>query len=290
MGKIISIIDNKGGVGKTSSTGILAELLAFTGCRVLCVDLDQQSNLSMLFNCYVKDPVPVLNWRESPEEENKNITELFRYRYRSREEIGSLIKPTFVKNLYIIPSSKRHQKTPDQIIAEKLSNNNTILKKGLATIRDDYDFILIDNAPASDILTVNSIFASDYVLTPVRIDGFSYKGLEETLDTITYIKEEHDVDSVSFLGTFVTQAERNTVLYRDLKESYTDELGGKFFQTSIRKDIRVSEIETIFKPILDYAPNTNAVYDYTRLILEMNILPEDKKKVLEYAIGEREDL
>jgi len=98
------------------------------------------------------------------------------------------------------------------------------------------------------------------------------------------------VDSVSFLGTFVTQAERNTVLYRDLKESYTDELGGKFFQTSIRKDIRVSEIETIFKPILDYAPNTNAVYDYTRLILEMNILLEDKKKVLEYAIGEREDL
>ena len=64
MGKIISIINNKGGVGKTSSTGILAELLAFTGCRVLCVDLDQQSNLSMLFNCYVKDPVPVLNWRE----------------------------------------------------------------------------------------------------------------------------------------------------------------------------------------------------------------------------------
>ncbi|MFR5450696.1 MAG: hypothetical protein ACLTIG_04710 [Roseburia hominis] len=52
----------------------------------------------------------------------------------------------------------------------------------------------------------------------------------------------------------------------------------------------MSEIETIFKPILDYAPNTNAVYDYTRLILEMNILPEDKKKVLEYAIGEREDL
>lgn len=129
MGKIISIINNKGGVGKTSSTGILAELLAFTGCRVLCVDLDQQSNLSMLFNCYVKDPVPVLNWRERPEEEN--ITELFRYRYRSREEIEPLIKPTFVKNLYMIPSSKRHQKTPDQIIAEKLSNNNTILKKVL---------------------------------------------------------------------------------------------------------------------------------------------------------------
>lgn len=117
MGKIISIINNKGGVGKTSSTGILAELLAFTGCRILCIDLDQQSNLSMLFNCYVKDPVPVLNWRERPEEEN--ITELFRYRYRSREEIEPLIKPTFVKNLYMIPSSKRHQKTPDQIIAEK---------------------------------------------------------------------------------------------------------------------------------------------------------------------------
>lgn len=288
MAKIISLINNKGGVGKTSSTGILAELLAFLGYKVLCIDLDQQSNLSMLFNCYVQDPPAVINWRDKPKEEN--ITELFRYRYKAREDIVPLIRNTFIKNLYMIPSSKRHKRTPDQIISEKLSNNNTILKKALAVVRDDYDYILIDNAPASDILTVNSMFASDYILTPVRIEGFSYKGLEDTLDTIAYIKQEHDVESVNFLGTFITQAERNTNLYKDLKDSYIDELGGRFFQTSIRKDIRVGEIETVFKPILEYAPNTNAVYDYSKLLLEMNILSQEKRKILEYAIGEREDI
>lgn len=288
MAKVISLINNKGGVGKTSSTGILAELLAFLGCRVLCIDLDQQSNLSMLFNCYVQDSATVINWRDKPVEEN--ITELFRYRYRTREEVLPLIKSTFIKNLDVIPSSKRHKRTPDHIIAEKLSNNNTILKKALAVVKDDYDYILIDNAPASDILTINSMFASDYILTPVRIEGFSYKGLEETLDTIAYIKEEHDVESVNFMGTFITQAERNTNLYKDLKESYTDELGGRFFQTSIRKDIRVGEIETVFKPMLEYAPNTNAVYDYSKLLLEMEILSEDKRRMLEYAIGERKEI
>lgn len=286
MAKIISIINNKGGVGKTSSTGILAELLAFLGLKVLCVDLDQQSNLSTLLNCYVQDSPAVINWRDKPEEEN--ITELFRYRYRRKEEVQALVKNTGIKNLYMIPSSKRHKKTPDNILFEKLSNNNTILKRALTIVSDEYDFILIDNAPASDILTVNSMFASDYILTPVRIEGFSYMGLEETLHNIAYIKEEHDVENVTFLGTFMTQAEKNTNLYKDLKDSYIDELGGKFFSTAIRKDIRVSEIETVFRPILEYAPNTNAVYDYSKLLLEMNILPEEKRILLEYAIGERE--
>ena len=109
MAKIISLINNKGGVGKTTSTGILAELLAFLGCRVLCVDLDQQSNLSMLFNCYVQDSTAVINWRDKPKQEN--ITELFRYRYRTREEVLPLVQSTSIKNLYLIPSSKRHKKT-----------------------------------------------------------------------------------------------------------------------------------------------------------------------------------
>ena len=67
-----------------------------------------------------------------------------------------------------------------------------------------------------------------------------------------------------------------------------DELGAKFLNTPIREDIKISEIETVFKPILEYAQDTNAVYDYSKLLLEMNILPEDKKQILEYAIGERE--
>lgn len=285
---VISIINNKGGVGKTTSTGILAELLAFLGNKVLCIDLDQQSNLSMMFKAYIQDSEAVINWREAPAEEN--ITELFRYRYKDKEEVERLIKSTPIKNLFIIPSSDRHEKTPNNIQLESISNNNTILKKAIATIKNDYDYILIDNAPASDILTVNSMFASNYILTPVRVEGFSYKGLADTLDTIRYIKEEHDLDYVEFLGAYLTQIKVNTNIYKDLKDSYVDELGTKFLNTPIREDIKIAEIETEFKPILEYAQNTNAVYDYSRLLLEMNILPEEQANILEYAIGEREEV
>lgn len=115
--KIISLINNKGGVGKTTSTGVIAELLAYLGAKVLCVDIDQQSNLSMMFNCYIEDSDDVINGIVQPDE--KNIAELFKYRYRSAYDVRSLIRETPVRNLHIIPSSKRHKKTPLNINSMK---------------------------------------------------------------------------------------------------------------------------------------------------------------------------
>ena len=279
----ISIINNKGGVGKTSSTLILAELMAFLGLKVLCIDLDAQSNLSMILNRYIDDSPNVVNGIESPKE--YNVAELFKYRYRTAEDVCQLIKVTDVPNLSVIPSSKRHEKTLTNIMANETGNNNTILKRALAAVKDRYDFILIDNAPASNIMTVNSIFASDYIITPVRAEGISYKGLRETMETIAYIKEEHDIENANFLGTFITQVETNTNIFKELKETYATELGAKFLKTPIRKDIKVSEVETVFKPLLTYAPNTNAVFDYAALLLELGILPEDKADILKEAVG-----
>lgn len=281
--KIISLINNKGGVGKTTSTGVIAELLAYLGAKVLCVDIDQQSNLSMMFNCYIEDSDDVINGIVQPDE--KNIAELFKYRYRSAYDVRSLIRETPVRNLHIIPSSKRHKKTPLNINSNETGNNNIILKKALATIREDFDYILIDNAPASDILTVNSMFASDYILTPVRVEAFSYKGLKETLDSIAYIKEEHDLENCNFLGAFITQAELNTNIYKDLNRQYQTELGAKFLKTPIRKDIKISEIETVFMPLLEYCSTANAIFDYGNLILELDILNQKEKTLLKKAMG-----
>lgn len=284
MAKVISVTNNKGGVGKTTTSEVLGELLAFLGKRVLVIDLDEQSNLSMLLNRYEEDSSEVINGYEKPEHEN--IAELFKMRYRKREDVLKLILETNIPNLHIIPSSKRHKNSQRNINANETGNNNIILKKALAAIKDDYDFIIIDNAPASNILTVNSMFASDYVITPVRVEGFSYKGLKETLDTIIYIKEEHDIEDLDFLGVFITQAELNTNIYKDLRETYEKELGSKFLRTPIRKDKNISETETEFKPILEHSPNTNAVFDYARLLLELNILDNDAAQMLKCAIGE----
>lgn len=287
MAKVISIINNKGGVGKTTSAAIFSELLAFLGKKVLAVDLDQQSNLSMLLGCYVEDSPAVINGIQFPEEEN--VAELFKYRYRLAEDVKKLIRKTNISGLDIIPSSKRHKHTQRNINTNETGNNNIILKKALASIKENYDYILIDNAPASDILTVNSMFASDYVITPVRVEGFSYKGLKETLDNINYIKEEHDIENLSFLGVFITQAEVNTHVYKDINESYASNLGTKFLKTPIRKDIKVSEIETAFTPILEYSPDTNVVFDYSHLLLELGILDQEAEKRLLFAIGENEE-
>ena len=279
----ISIINNKGGVGKTSSTAILAELMAFLGLRVLCIDLDEQSNLSMLFKCYEEDNQKVIEGIEVPVQQN--ISDLFKYRFRDKEQIEAIVQKTAIESK-VRAAYNQNKFSTDYAEANETGNNNTILRKALNTIKDEFDFILIDNAPASNVLTVNSIFASDYILTPVRAEGFSYKGLKETIETIAYIKEEHDIENANFLGTYITQVETNTKIFKELKESYSEELGVKFLGTPIRKDIKVAEMETIFQSLLSYAPNTNAIFDYALLLLELNILPQEKAQMLKAAIGQ----
>lgn len=283
MCTIISIVNNKGGVGKSTSTGFISQLLAFLGKRVLAVDLDQQSNLSMLLGHYILDSPAVIAGTESPAE--PNIADLFKYRYRTKEDVINLIYPTTIPGLDILPASKRHKQTPIILFANSSGNNNIILKKALATVKDNYDFIIIDNAPANDLLTVNSMFASDLIYVPVRLEGFSYEGLRETIDTVCYIREEHDLTSVALGGVFITQVETNTNIFKDLKGNYEEELSDKFLLTPIRKDVKVSEIETEFKPILEYCPNTNAVFDYANLLLEMNILDDAAQHLLAQSIG-----
>lgn len=292
MAKVISVVNNKGGTGKTTSSCVLTELLAYMGLKVLAIDLDPQSNLSMHFDAYVIDSEAVLNGEE--ESQTKNVADLFRYRtrYSEREELLKLIVRKTLKikgNKYpidVLPASERHIHTPLLVSMNSTGNNNIILKRALESIKDLYDYIIIDNAPASDILTLNSMFASDYVIVPIEAETYSYRGLEKTMNNILKIKSEHSIEKVEFLGAFITRDEPNTNISRDLKEAYQESLGGKLFKTTIRKDVKIKEINTIFKPLLEHAPNTNAVFDYASLLLETGILGEEQSNFLKRSIGE----
>ena len=274
MAKVISIINNKGGVGKTTSTTAIAEILAMCNQKILLIDLDAQSNLSMQFHAYIEDSQDVLNGYELPQ--NKNINDLFRFRYRTKPEVKDLIVNTNVQGIDIIPSSKRHGSTPLSII-NNVGNNNIILKKAIQAVSEDYDYILIDNAPASNILTVNSMFASDYVIVPV--------GLKETVASIFYIKAEHDLDNIKFLGAFITQANKNTNIYKQTQEAYKMELQERFFDTSIRVDTKISEAETALIPLLER--KGNALKDYAQLLIESGIFDTElNTKLNNYVIGD----
>lgn len=283
MAKTISIINHKGGVGKTTSTAILSELLAFLGKKVLLIDNDPQGNLSKMMKQHVDDSDAVANGLENSD--FLTIHELYKYRTRQREEVQRLIHHTYIENIDIIPSTRRHSMTITYLLVNSAGNVNNILKKALDTVKGDYDFILIDNAPATDILTVNSFFATDEIVTPVRCEAFSYDGLKEILSRIVYIKEEHDIATVNFKGVFITQVEPGTNIYKDIREGYATELQEKFLDTPIRKTVTIQEIETDFKPILMYKPNNSAVFDYAELLLGLNVLCDADSNKLKAAIG-----
>lgn len=285
MAKIISIVNNKGGVSKTTTTNLLATLLSTLEKRILIVDCDESGNLSMSYNHFTDDPISVIDGIEEPK--TPNIAELFRYRYRTKEDVQKVIFETFNPMIDIIPASKRHKHTPANIL-KSTGNNNVILKRALQTIRDDYDFILIDNAPADNILTVNSMFASDYVLVPIRVENFSYKGLRETLASLNYIIEEHDLTELAFLGTFLTQANPRTTIFKEMVERGETDFAsagmtGKFFKSYIRVDTKINVINSQFRSILDF-PNSNALIDYAKLLLETGLLDAESAKKLENAI------
>lgn len=282
MGIVISSLNNKGGVRKTTSILLLAELLAYLEQKVLVVDLDGQSNISMALHAYVEETESSIMGRTAPAQEN--IFEVFVERLRSREELLKVIYPTNIKGIDIIPSSKRFARIESSML--ECYKGPFVLNKALRSIKDDYDYVLIDNAPSLDWFTTNSIAASNYVITPIREDGFSKKGLREILDVIREIKDEHDLENVKFLGTFLTQVDPRTIAVRERIRDYQEAIPELIFKTYIRRDTKIAQIESSFVPMLEYSLDSNALIDYCNLLLEMGVLKGDASRKLKLSMGE----
>ena len=284
MGVVISAINNKGGVAKTTSILLLAELMAYLGGKVLVVDLDGQSNASLALHSYVEETESSIMGRTAPKQEN--IFEVFVDRLKTKEEIYNVIYPTNISGISIIPSSKRFSQIERSLM--DCYKSPFVLSKVMRAIKDDFDFILIDNAPALDFFTANSIAASDYIITPVREDGFSRKGLKEILDAVNNIKDEHDLMNVKFLGTFLTQVDPRTNVVKERILDYQKTIPDLLFKTYIRRDTKIAQMESKFVPMLQHSLESNALVDYCHLLLEMNILDADKRTLLLQSIGSEE--
>lgn len=269
--KILSIVNNKGGVGKTTSTIFMGELLALLGKKVLLVDTDESANLSMILGHLQEDSQNVVNGLEPPEK--NNISEVYRYRLRTEEEVKKCIQPV-KRGLDLIPSSKRFSMIPDQLLLQSIKqsqNNNIILKRALQSVSGDYDYIIIDTAPRNDIIIINSLTASDYVVIPVRSEGVSFKGFKETITRLADLKEDYDI-TAEFIGCFQTAAEISTRIYKEYEAEYRSMLGKKALP-SIRKDVKVNEaLSMAGENLIEYTASSNVLYDYGMLLLAMDIL------------------
>ena len=284
MAKVISVGSNKGGVGKTTTIRVEAEILAYLGYKVLVVDNDPQSNLSLLFNRYWEDTDAVVAGIAQPDHEN--IADIFKYRFRDMESVVKTIYKTDIAGIDIIPSSNRHEVTHVNIAANRAGNNNIILKRAIKAIEHLYDYIFIDNAPAIDILTVNNMFAANFILIPVRTEKLSYKGLKETLRCLNNIIEEHDIENLHFLGAFLTQAEVRTKAYKNNRLDIEIALGEKFIKTAVRKDTAICDMNTDMLPLLQSKPNTNAIFDYSSMLIELGLLDQKAEDILRQSISQ----
>ena len=191
--KKLSILNIKGGVGKTTSTINLASTLAEEGKKVLIVDIDAQSNSTMLFKVYDIDALSVSDILL-----DKNIN------------VIDVIKDTDFDNIDILPSNISLAFTEKKILLDVTRNQQNRLKKALEQVEDKYDYCLIDCPPSLNMITINALVASDEVIVPIKIDKFALDGLGYLLDSIDEVKDEFN-PNLKFLGCFITMDNATTV-------------------------------------------------------------------------------
>lgn len=269
--KVISAINIKGGVGKTTTIGSLAEIMAELQKKILIIDMDPQANCSQLFRRYQTG------------DRNINDVLMLKGSEINQENVKKSVQRTDNPNIDIISSDEELTFVNNSITFDTSRAQQLILKKALNTIKEDYDYVLIDNTPFYNLLTINSLCVSDYVITPVGINGFSYAGLTRLLTEIYKIKEEFNED-LTFLGAFITNVNKQKKVFKDLYEEYKEELESKFIDQYIRQDKNVDESITAFIPLISYNRNCNAAEDYRKLLMSLNILEEDDQKVLAKTI------
>lgn len=274
--QIICQINNKGGVGKTTTTNCLSQILALLGKKVLTVDDDGQASLSASYGCKMNDSEEIISGTLKPAHEN--IHELYLNRYRSKDEVHKCIYQTDLSpNIHIIPSSKRHVGTENALFLNANRGNvNIILKKALDAVRDEYDYILIDTPPAQGFLTTNAIFASDFIITPIQLCEYSKEGLFNTLKAISDLKEEYGIDNPKIKGVFITQDNPRTNRSKKMKDILSQELGSVFIPFSIVREDKMNNLceENVSIVSLMKGNGSTALVNYCQLLLYLDILDD----------------
>jgi chromosome partitioning protein len=246
--KVISINQNKGGVGKTTSSINIATMFSYLG-KTLVIDLDSQGNLSQAFNIYTADSdLSLVDALDSPELAQRTI-------YTAGE------------NLDIIPNNLKF----DRWKKTALKENRIVsfdLQKVLSQVKDNYQFIVIDTPPALDLSLEIALYAADYCIIPFEPDSFSMEGIENIFEEIKTIKKEDKTGffNVKTLGLFITRYEKNS-----LSEQIIDYINNKYdvFETKIRKAIAVKQSQAEKVSIFDYEESSTAAHDYYNLSFEI---------------------
>lgn len=247
MGKVIVFANQKGGVGKTTTTANLGAYLAEAGKRVLLVDFDPQGNLSSSVGAHVEEA-------SIYDVVTKGIP------------IKKVIQETTVKNLFVVPSNIDLTGANVELIEEK--EREFFLKKVLNSIHEEWDYILIDCPPSLGLLTVNGLIAADYVLVPLQCEYFALEGLTLLLQTIQRVQKNLNPE-LSIAGIVFTMYDSRTKLANEVVQEVTNYFKDKVFRTIIPRNIRLSEAPSHGVPINQYNASCSGARSYKELAEEV---------------------
>jgi chromosome partitioning protein len=248
MARTIVFVNQKGGVGKTTSAMNLGAYLALAGKRTLLVDFDPQANLTSGFG---RKPGS-----------SKGIYDVI----AGRATLKEILQPTSVEWLDLAASSIDLSGATVELVDQQ--DRNEYLKSALATVQREYDFILIDCPPSLGILTLNGLVAADEVLIPLQCEYFALEGLSLILQTVSLVQKSMNT-ALKVCGILFTMYDSRTKLAQEVVQQVSDYFNDKVFRTIVPRNVRLSEAPSHGEPICLYDPSCIGAKSYEALAAEL---------------------